>query len=338
RLPDAKRIDAKHGAKALADALGNVGLDAINVGVHDVSIGWEAFQQINAEHPLPWVSANLRTSSGEQPLPGWRIAERGGARVAFVGLARADQGAKKLLDEQGLRLVDPEEAYLDVMLSMPADVDAVVLLSNLGIEATSSLVARLHGSRQRVDAVVVSGTNRITGEVQWADGAPMVEAGNQGKRFGRLDLWRRGQGAWAFGNDQPDVSRPLEAYTRAAHAHAKNRKAMHQLRLERMELDEEAAKVEALEASSDASHPKSIEILKRRLAGQREYLDKRIDIATRRLDGSSDSIAAERDNLERARRTEPSGGADYAEVTVVPVKLAIPQDSKVRKVLDRYVK
>ena len=304
---------AKRDARAVAEALAATGPDAVNVGELDLALGLDTLLELREATGLPMISANLRAADGGEPLPGHRVVERDGAKVAVVGLTKDAPRLPNYYAERGAEVVPAEAAYLAELEELPDDVDLVVLLSNLGVQETRGLVESLRQKGARVDAAVVSNSNRLTRRPEWAAGVPIVEPMSRGKYLGRMDLYLQGEGTPAWTNAAVDPAEALRDYRRAWSNYVANRKQLN-------DLDRQIAGEEPAEASA------------------REFARKRREMARKRLEVTSEGVAQAHAALRGALSPAESTGDDWLAVRVVPVKLAIPEDPAVRRVLDRAAK
>lgn len=317
-------------AQAVVEGMNAAAPDVLNVGERELALGWPALERLSKIAKFPFISANLRSEQGEPLLRPAVVVERGGAKVAFIGMVRGHSWVPDFLTARKIKLEDPIVAYKAALATLPADLDAVILLSDEGVEGSAKLVETLKAQSLRVDAVIVAGSNQMTERPRWSKGTPIVEPMSRGKYFGRLDLYAKDPQGWRFGNDAPDALLVLDRYRQAWSSYMHGRVAMmqDQEQLSQLELDE--LKQQSTPSTPPAKpqakpDPTTITRLNQRLDQQK----KRQQLYLKSW--SDESVA-----LEAALAPAQSAGEDWVDVRVVEVKLAIPQDKAARKALDRY--
>ena len=321
--PKPKRDEAARHAEAVIAAMNVRAPDAMNVGEVDLALGLEALLKLSQEASFPLISANLkRIGQDEPPLPGHVLVERGGLRVAFIGVLKRRARVADFYAQQGVEVSDPIEAYRRELAALSGPIDAVVLLSNEGVPATEQLLKELVGAGARVDLALASNSNTLTRAPRWVKGVPLLEPLSRGKHFGRVDIWRRGAPGEAldYMNNAPSALIALDAhrdawtsYLRAAYELNKT-----QDEIARLELEQGAA-------SAEGSDPlkalrATAETLERRVALTSQEA---LDVATasaRQLDASGDDVMG--------------GSDDWIEAHIVPVLLEIEQERATRAALD----
>lgn len=121
-----------------------MGLAAHNLGGPEAALGADYLRRLATREQVPFLSANARDEQGQPIAEAVRIIERGGRRVALVGvLSRRFAGA-------GLQVDDPREAILKAVAGVKGHYDALVVLAYLPEEELGQLAAGL----PEADAVV----------------------------------------------------------------------------------------------------------------------------------------------------------------------------------------
>ncbi|MBA2663096.1 MAG: hypothetical protein H0U74_12440 [Bradymonadaceae bacterium] len=328
-------------ARAIVDAL-NVGPpDAFNVGEHDLALGLEKLQVLQKVAKFPFISANLQ-KEGKPLFASHVVVERGGARVAFIGVARDEEATKTYYEARGLAVRPALEAVREAAALLPEEVSAVVLLSNLGVEKTRELVGALQSEGIALTAVVVSNTASTTISPLWAAGVPILEPASRGKHLGRLDLYlqdaTKGAGAVRFANAVSDPLVELRDYRRAVTGFYRASEAMDKMLIEleamRVEIAQKQAALVELEAADEnrAASESALASLQARHATSAS----RLELYERRLAMTADTYVRTAGTLSALSATPGApAGSDWVEGQVIAVKLAIPEHAGVRKVLDR---
>lgn len=349
--PDYQKRAQRH-ATAVVEALNASPPDVVNLGEVDLAMGWADVERLHEKATFPIISANLvRVDDGERPFAGHVVVERGAHKVAFIGVIKETPREPKYYAERGLRVEPPAQAYLREVAEIGADVDAVVLLSNEGMDRTEDLVRAIRKEDGRVDAALVSNSNRLIRRPEWVDGVPVLEPMSRGKYFGRVDIWRTGEGPLDYANDAPALVRALTTYQRAFQRYLQTRAQWAKNLLRQ-------AAFEAAVAAGDDPQPTPSarrrgatkqeisketgaakdHINEQAQARRRAELEQLIDRTTKRLTLASEDVITALANLQQATSSgERVGGDDWFEARVMPVEIKITQDADVRRVLDRYV-
>jgi 2',3'-cyclic-nucleotide 2'-phosphodiesterase (5'-nucleotidase family) len=340
---------AEEHARAVIAALNVNPPDVVNVGELDLSLGIDTLRELLEVADFEPISANLYERGGSRAFDGHRVVSRDGKKVAFVGLTKADARRPNYYEERGVEVKAPQRAYLDELGELPEDVDLVVLLSNLGVPDTSALVEDLVGQGARVDAAIVSNTNKLTRSPEWAAGVPIVEPLSRGKYFGRLDVMLGDQPGVSYANAIQDPRQVIQNYRRAwssyMGAHAKRREVAQKKAELEQKLDEQLDKArqvddQVADGGADASDRKAekfVEATARRTRSRIEFFEKQLETLDRRILTTSKALAEQSGKLGTIEElVAPTEGDDWAAVRIVQLKLDMPQAPKVRRVLDRW--
>ncbi len=177
-------------ARLVARALVHMGAGAVNVGRLDLAAGLGFLEDLGRDPGVPWVSTNLAAADGRRPFPRWRVVPWGGLRVGVVGLIRPDPPADGRL---GLRVEEPRAALEEALNGLAAQgVDAVVCLSNLGLEAEKQLAREVPG----VAVIVGGGTHPYLPSPPVVADTVILHAGNRGRYLGVLETDPGSLGSW----------------------------------------------------------------------------------------------------------------------------------------------
>ncbi|MBL8862003.1 MAG: bifunctional metallophosphatase/5'-nucleotidase [Planctomycetes bacterium] len=168
-----------------------VGYDAVCIGNHEFDFGIPNLVSLLAGSRLPAVAANLRERpSGERVAwtPPWRIVERGGVRIALVGLVTPETPDITHPDARALDFEDPAEALTRARRELGAAADWILPVTHLGVAADRAL-ARAHPDLP----LVVGGHSHTFLKEGVREGHTLiVQAGAKASVLGRVDLvWDR---------------------------------------------------------------------------------------------------------------------------------------------------
>lgn len=169
-------------------ALGLVGYDAMCVGNHDFDFGIPNLVSILKDTKVPAVAANLDDKKTGKPVDWvapWRIVERGGLRVAFVGLVTPITPEITHPDAQTLVFVDPATALTKAQAALADKADWIVPLTHLGVDADKAL-AKAH---PELTLVVGGHSHTFLKEGVREGGTLIVQTGSKVSAIGRVDVW-----------------------------------------------------------------------------------------------------------------------------------------------------
>lgn len=188
-VPEGPPGDLSRGrAEVVARAFQRIGVGAVNVGRRDLAAGLGFVGALGRDPGVPWVATNLRTSSGDYPFPRWRVLAWGDARIGVVGVLAPDPTRDPAL---GIRVGDPAAAVREALAALD-DVDAVICLANLGLDAERELARQVPALR----AIVGGMTNHQLATPLVEGGTLVLRAADRGRYLGVLEVPRGALAAW----------------------------------------------------------------------------------------------------------------------------------------------
>src|SRR5258708_15298472 len=119
-------------------------LAAHNLGGPEAALGIDYLRSTARELQVPFVSANLRDSSGDRVAEPVRIVQEGERRVACMGVLSRRYAAS------GLQIDDPREALLQTIAATRGQYDSLVILAYMPEEELQQLATDL----PEADAIV----------------------------------------------------------------------------------------------------------------------------------------------------------------------------------------
>ena len=172
-----------------------VGYDAMAVGNHELDHGVAHLASMLSEVELPALCANVEDPATNERVPWaapYRVVEREGLRVAFVGLLAVETPQITHPDARELRFVDPAEALARVRRELAdEDVDWVVPLTHIGLTADTAL-ARAHPD---LPLIVGGHSHTYLKEGRRVGDTLVCQIGSKASAVGRVDAWvERGSG------------------------------------------------------------------------------------------------------------------------------------------------
>lgn len=196
--------------EAILEGEVTMGVDAHNLGGPEAALGADTLRRAAERTGIAFVSANLRDSGGRLVADPVRVVERGGRRVAVIGvLSRAYATA-------GVQIDDPVGAVLTTVGRIDAEYDALVILAYLPEEELAAFARAV----PEADLVVggPTGQNMVPRRV---GPSLLASATNKGKFLVEFDVPAPGSdGSWrgrmvemaATHDDDPAQAANVEAY------------------------------------------------------------------------------------------------------------------------------
>lgn len=174
-LPEPQRAEQVVKAKLQAQALALSGLDAMLPADGDFALGRDFVVQTAKELDLPYVVGNLQCSD-PLPFPPYRVVERGGMRMVFVGV---ESSSLKL---DGCTVQDPAVAIAEARAERH---DVLVVLSGQHHAEDDTLSSHVPG----IDLIVNGADRQVSPAPDPLPGGGLwLGGGSRGKQLGRLDL------------------------------------------------------------------------------------------------------------------------------------------------------
>jgi 5'-nucleotidase len=169
-------------------ALSLVGYDAMCVGNHDFDHGIPNLVKLLKSTGVPAVAANLEDKQSGKPVdwvPPFRIVERGGLRVAFVGLVTPVTPEITHPDAKTLTFVEPAQALTRAKQALTGKCDWIVPLTHLGADNDKAL-AKAHPD---LDLIVGGHSHTFLKDGVREGTTLIVQTGSKLSCVGRADVW-----------------------------------------------------------------------------------------------------------------------------------------------------
>ncbi len=344
--PQDNQHKLKQQAEAIVMALNERAPDVFNIGELDLSMGLGTLEELAKKATFPFISANLKRASDDSfPFKGHVVVERHGQKIAFIGLTKSRARVSDFHKQQGVKVAEPFVSYQREIANVPQDVDMVVLLNNNGMEETEALVKKLKAAKLRVDAAIVSNSNRMTADPRWTGGVPVVEPLSRGKKLGRMDLFLRGDGPPHYMNETAskmalfvEYRGAWQGYLNAVYMRDRNREKIAELKLKlyskapvpQSNTKDKASKSAPKKPINEAGIKNSLMQLKKK----EELLESRVKLTSE----SALEFVAKIKDMESSSVSDQTRGSsdDWCDARVMPVLLEIPEEDRTRKILDKY--
>ncbi len=162
---------------------------------------------------FPWLAANLTVGDTKLPLEGihpFVVRTYGSVRVGFIGLTAPRSAAYP--QTKGWTISDPIEAAKTFVPAARKECDILIAVTHIGVIADASSALdiptdnRLAAEVDGIDAIIGGDSHTFLEEplaVRSPSGrtVPIVQAGEQGIRLGKLDLlFEKKEGRWILQN------------------------------------------------------------------------------------------------------------------------------------------
>jgi len=169
-------------------AMTATGYDAVCVGNHELDFGVPHLVTLLRESKLPSVLANVREQGTNQRVawsPPWRFVEKGGLRIALVGLLATETPDITHPDARALVFVDPALELVAARAEIGGRADWILPVTHLGVDDDRA-VARAHPDLP----LIVGGHSHSFLKEGVREGSTLiVQSGAKASTVGRVDVW-----------------------------------------------------------------------------------------------------------------------------------------------------
>lgn len=175
------------GGMLFVQALALVGYDAMCVGNHEFDRGLAHVLELLKQSGVPAVCANLNPRGSEKRVdwvPPYRIVERGGVRIALVGLLTPVTPEITHPDARTLDFVDPVEAFKSVASELRGKADWILPLTHLGVDDDR----RLARAFPELPLIVGGHSHTYLKEGVREGSTLIVQSGSKASAIGRVEL------------------------------------------------------------------------------------------------------------------------------------------------------
>lgn len=177
RISDAALPQQQRKAEAILDAFAREPLDALGVGVNDLTLGVDWFKGAVEQRSIPATVANL-TCGGAAPFPGHQVAKKGDVTVGFVGVFSDTRRVEGCEVSSG-----PEALRREIAAMGP--VDMLVVFGHGSNEEDKALATAV----PEID-LIINGHARVTrtSPEPLPNGAMQLGTGSRGKKLGIAEV------------------------------------------------------------------------------------------------------------------------------------------------------
>ncbi len=210
-LGQSESLDVARAEVTLA-ALGDMDYDAVLLSGAELRRGYDLIAGLAQDSTVEFISCNVAAAgTGEAFWSPFRVLDRGGRRIAVIGLTRLFGWN----DAGGFRLIDYRPAMSTTLAALESfKPDFTILLCDLAPGLDDAFLATLTS----IDLIATHGVGEATGQVA---GKPVLYSVPKGKRLTWVDVQFTDRGERFGGGDRaveqtlprdPVVQRRLEAF------------------------------------------------------------------------------------------------------------------------------
>jgi len=177
--------------ESIVKIMNSMGYDAMVVGNHDFSYGWQRLCELSEMTNFPVLAANVRREDGDHLLATSTIKELNGVRIGIFGLTTTETLQKTHpRNVAGLIFDDPIQTAREMVEELRDNCDLIIALVHLPLIDTEDSCAKLAEEVDGID-LIVSGHSHYKLECgMMVNDTLIVQAGEKGESLGvvRMEL------------------------------------------------------------------------------------------------------------------------------------------------------
>lgn len=186
----------------------SLGYNAMAAGNHEFDFGYEQLLKLRDMSNYPIVSANVFKADGSELLVPTYFAEIGGQKFAFIGFVTDETPILTHPDNvKGLTFKKPVDVAKVVVPKLKQQVDHVVVVSHVGIDADREMAKNVSG----IDLIVGGHSHTALRAPEVVNGTYIVQDWEYGKSVGRADLFYYGKDLVAFSGGLLEYDEKVQA-------------------------------------------------------------------------------------------------------------------------------
>jgi len=179
-------------ADTMAQIFSHIGVDAVNVGEKDLTLGLPLLKELEKKWNFPFVSANLTDENGSLLFEKYIIKEVNGKNVAIFGLmGDTSEMIDKVEKATGgtVKVTDPLEAAKAIIAELEGKVDYTIALAHQKTNRDWVLARRVKG----IDLIIGGQDTLKTEDPAQAGDTLMVRSGEKGQYQGLMEVTFNGE-------------------------------------------------------------------------------------------------------------------------------------------------
>jgi len=175
--------------RSTAEVMGEIGYSFAAVGNHEFDYGMSEFEENRRTSKVTYLSANIVDSRAKQVFPASAIVEKGGSRIAFLGVTTEElRQVAFVANLKDLRAVQSFNAVQREMRRIKGQVDIVIVLAHQSFESSREWFAALD-TEDRPFLVFNAHTHEEY--VRNVDGTYFIQAKKYFEKYARVEILRR---------------------------------------------------------------------------------------------------------------------------------------------------
>ncbi len=186
-IPESVQQASRLKADLIARIYKYIGVDAVNVGELDLVLGVDYLKELEKNHGLPLVSANLVNENDEPIFKRYVVKTVNGKKIGILGLmGDTSEMASKVgqFTNETVSVADPLQAAAAIVKELSGKVDYLIALTHQGTNRDWVLARRVPG----IDLVVNGHDKQKTKDPYEAEKTLMVQAGEKNQYQGILEV------------------------------------------------------------------------------------------------------------------------------------------------------
>lgn len=170
----------------VAKSMQSVGYDVVALGNHEFDWGKDALAAMMKANGAQILCANLvNTADGSYPYAPSTVIERNGLKIGIFGLVAPDTASRTLKSNTvGWSFLPAVPAAKKALAKLPQNLDAVIALTHIGVDADRALAQGVSG----IDLIVGGHSHTALQTVVTENGVPIVQSGLYCHYLGVLEV------------------------------------------------------------------------------------------------------------------------------------------------------
>ena len=167
---------AKINAETIVSSFNKIGCDAFNVGENDFALGLEYLNELKNNSNFPYISANIKNTSGSFLFNPYKISEKNGVKLGIIGLS-------SIFKNDNIIVEDPIESLKKIIDFVDSQSDFILLL----FDTIESDLNKLHNEKLPIDFIIQSKSKKRSNDGGKKD-TPVYSCGDRGKYLYEFDF------------------------------------------------------------------------------------------------------------------------------------------------------
>ena len=187
QIKDSFMPSAKLKAELVSKIVKGIGIDAINVGELELSLGLDYIRELEKKYDLPFVSANLVDDKNQLLFKPYIIKKVGDLNVGIIGIMGNTSEVSKLMNDivgSSITVLDPIKTVEEKVAEIKDKADYVIVMTHQHIGRNWIIARKIKG----VDLVVGGHHKQKLKTPYEANGTYIVQTGEKGQYQGMFEV------------------------------------------------------------------------------------------------------------------------------------------------------